>query len=121
MLAAATIEGGRAGWTAPEVLIPYAIAALALVAFVCDRGAHARVRCCRSALPRPPFGAAAAIGLLLNIAVYGLIFVLSLFFQRVQGRTRAADRAGVRADDRRRHGHERLGGRASPPASAPAG
>ena len=34
MLAAATIEGGRAGWTEPEVLIPYAIAALALVAFV---------------------------------------------------------------------------------------
>ena len=34
MLAAATIEGGRAGWTAPEVLIPYALAALALAAFI---------------------------------------------------------------------------------------
>jgi DHA2 family methylenomycin A resistance protein-like MFS transporter len=34
---------------------------------------------------RPTFSAAASIGLLLNIAFYGLIFVLSLFFQRQQG------------------------------------
>lgn len=33
----------------------------------------------------PTFSAAASIGLLLNIAFYGLIFVLSLFFQRQQG------------------------------------
>jgi DHA2 family methylenomycin A resistance protein-like MFS transporter len=33
------------------------------------------------------FSAPAAIGLVLNIAFYGLIFVLSLFFQRDQGRS----------------------------------
>ena len=33
------------------------------------------------------FSLAAGIGLSLNIAVYGLIFVLSLFFQREQGRS----------------------------------
>jgi DHA2 family methylenomycin A resistance protein-like MFS transporter len=33
----------------------------------------------------PPFRAAAAIGVVINIAFYGLIFVLSLFFQRAQG------------------------------------
>jgi DHA2 family methylenomycin A resistance protein-like MFS transporter len=33
------------------------------------------------------FSATAAIGLALNIGVYGLIFVLSLFFQRAQGRS----------------------------------
>jgi DHA2 family methylenomycin A resistance protein-like MFS transporter len=32
-----------------------------------------------------PFAAATAIGLLINIGFYGLIFVLSLYFQRAQG------------------------------------
>src|SRR5262249_14181775 len=36
------------------------------------------------------FSAAAAVGLVLNVAFYGLIFVLSLFFQRVQGRSALA-------------------------------
>ena len=40
----------------------------------------------------------------INIAFYGLIFVLSLFFQRAQHLSAAADRARVRADDRRRDG-----------------
>ena len=63
---------------------------------------------------------AAGIGLLLNIAVYGLIFVLSLFFQRVQGRSAletglafAPMTAIVMATNVSRA--------ASPPASAPAG
>ena len=35
----------------------------------------------------PTFRGAAFIGVLINIAFYGLIFVLSLFFQRAQGRS----------------------------------
>jgi len=87
VLAAATIEGGRTGWTQPAVLAGYAVALIAACAFVAIEA--------RSAAPMLPLGffrsrtfsAASAMGLLLNIAVYGLIFVLSLYFQRAQGRS----------------------------------
>src|SRR4051812_36993096 len=86
-LAGATIEGGRAGWTQPSVLAGYALASAALAAFVAIEA--------RSGAPMLPlrffrsrtFSAATAMGLLLNVAVYGLIFVLSLYFQRAQGRS----------------------------------
>src|SRR4051795_6712257 len=89
-LAAALVEGGRAGWTEPAVLAGYAVALAALGAFVAIEA--------RSAAPMLPLGffrsrtfsAASAMGLLLNIAVYGLIFVLSLYFQRAQGRSALA-------------------------------
>jgi MFS transporter, DHA2 family, methylenomycin A resistance protein len=89
-LAAATIQGGHGGWTQPAVLGGYALAAAAFAAFLLAEA--------RSAQPMLPLGlfrgrtfsAAAAIGLVLNIAVYGLIFVLSLFFQRTQGRSALA-------------------------------
>ncbi|HEY6892251.1 MAG TPA: MFS transporter, partial [Solirubrobacter sp.] len=85
-LAAATIEGGRTGWTKPAVLIPYALAALALAAFLLTEARTSRPMLPLGLFRDRRFGAAAAIGLLLNVAVYGLIFVLSLFFQRAQGR-----------------------------------
>jgi DHA2 family methylenomycin A resistance protein-like MFS transporter len=86
-LAAATIEGGRVGWTEPVVLAGYAVAAGAFAAFLAIEA--------RSSAPMLPLGffrshtfsAGSAMGLLLNIAVYGLIFVLSLYFQRGQGRS----------------------------------
>jgi len=87
VLAGATIEGGRLGWTEPVVLAGFAVAVAALGAFLAIEA--------RSRAPMLPLGffrsrtfsAASAMGLLLNIAVYGLIFVLSLYFQRGQGRS----------------------------------
>ena len=38
------------------------------------------------AVPRRLFSLTSLVGLLANIAVYGLIFVLSLYFQQVNGR-----------------------------------
>jgi DHA2 family methylenomycin A resistance protein-like MFS transporter len=72
------------------VLGGYALAVAAFAAFLVAEA--------RSLQPMLPLGlfrgrtfsAAAAIGLVLNIAVYGLIFVLSLFFQRTQGRSALA-------------------------------
>jgi DHA2 family methylenomycin A resistance protein-like MFS transporter len=69
------------------VLAGFAVALCALVAFVAIEA--------RSSAPMLPLGffrsrtfsAASAMGLVLNVAVYGLIFVLSLYFQRAQGRT----------------------------------
>jgi MFS transporter, DHA2 family, methylenomycin A resistance protein len=86
-LAAATIEGGRAGWTAPGVLAGYGVAVAALAAFLVIEARGARPMLPLGLFRSRTFSAAAAMGLLLNIAVYGLLFVLSLFFQEAQGRS----------------------------------
>ncbi|MFZ0042633.1 MAG: MFS transporter [Solirubrobacteraceae bacterium] len=83
-LVAATIEGGARGFGAPLVLAGFAVAAVSVALFVWIE-AH-------SASPMLPlrmfnsrvFSTSAGIGLLINVAFYGLIFVLSLLFQREQ-------------------------------------
>jgi MFS transporter, DHA2 family, methylenomycin A resistance protein len=83
-LAAATIEGGVRGFGAAAVLTGYGLAAGAFVAFIVIESRHRDpmlpLRLFRSAM----FSAAAVVGLLVNIAFYGLIFAFSLFFQREQ-------------------------------------
>ncbi len=44
-----------------------------------------RNRCCRSNYPPAALWLSAVVGLWVNIAFYGLIFVLSLFFQKQNG------------------------------------
>jgi DHA2 family methylenomycin A resistance protein-like MFS transporter len=79
-LAAAIISGG--------VWIP--VAAVALGAFVLVEARVANPMLPLRLFRRRTFSAAASIGLTLNIAFYGLIFVLSLYFQRDQGRSALA-------------------------------
>jgi DHA2 family methylenomycin A resistance protein-like MFS transporter len=86
-LAAATIAGGEGGWDRPGVLLGYALAAVAFAAFLLREARSARPMLPLGLFRDRTFSSAAAIGLLLNIAFYGLIFVLSLFFQRDQGRS----------------------------------
>ena len=86
-LAAATIEGGAVGWTQPGILAGYAISALSLVAFLRIESRRRRPLLPLALFRRPAFSASSAMGLVLNIAFYGFIFVLSLFFQREQGRS----------------------------------
>jgi MFS transporter, DHA2 family, methylenomycin A resistance protein len=84
LLAAASIGGGRRGFTDPAIIVGFLLAAIALAGFlIAER---------RSTAPMLPltmfsngtFAAASAIGLVINIAFYGLIFVLSLYFQIVR-------------------------------------
>jgi len=84
-LAAATIAGGRSGWPEPGVLAGYALAVVAFAAFLLTEARTRRPMLPLGLFRDRTFSAAAAIGLVLNIAFYGLIFVLSLFFQRDQG------------------------------------
>ena len=85
-LAASTITGGKEGFTAPLVLVGYGVAVVALVGFLRVE-LHSR----EPMLPLPLFrsrtfsATTSAVGLLVNVAIYGLIFVLSLDFQTVRG------------------------------------
>lgn len=84
VLAGATIEAGTSGLSLP-VIIGYAVAAAAGAIFVWTER--------RSAQPMVPlplfrsrtFSAAVAIGCCFNMALYGLIFVVSIFLQRAEG------------------------------------
>jgi DHA2 family methylenomycin A resistance protein-like MFS transporter len=84
-LASATIEGGALGWMNPWVLACFAGSAIFGAGFVLQ---ERRAR--QPMLPLFLFGnrlftVTSTVGLLVNMAFYGLIFVLSLYFQRLNG------------------------------------
>jgi DHA2 family methylenomycin A resistance protein-like MFS transporter len=85
VLAAAIIEGGRLGWSNVWVLAAFAAFVLCAVLFVIqERRAHAPMLPL-SLFSNPMFARTSLIGLLVNIGFYGLIFVLSLYFQQING------------------------------------
>ncbi len=85
LLVGSTIEGGVHGFGATDVLAGY-VAALACGGLFVWFEAHGRSPMLPLSLFRSRvFSACSVAGLLINIAFYGLIFVISLFFQHVQG------------------------------------
>jgi DHA2 family methylenomycin A resistance protein-like MFS transporter len=86
-LVAATIEGGARGFGSPLVLAGFALAVAAGAAFVAVEAHSARPMLPLRLFENRTFSVTAAMGLLINIAFYGLIFVFSLLFQREQGLT----------------------------------
>jgi DHA2 family methylenomycin A resistance protein-like MFS transporter len=85
LLVGSTIEGGVHGFGATDVLAGYAAALACGCVFVWFE-AHGRSPMLPLSLFRSRvFSVCSIVGLLVNIAFYGLIFVISLFFQRVQG------------------------------------
>jgi len=88
-LAATTIEGGRRGFADPVVLGGFGLTAVALGAFVLVESRRAGVRRAEPMLPlglfrSRAFASISAVGLLVNIAFYGLIFLLGLYFQTIR-------------------------------------
>jgi DHA2 family methylenomycin A resistance protein-like MFS transporter len=84
-LTAAVIEAGPRGWGSGIVLGGLGVALIAGAGFLF---VESRTR--EPMLPlfffrRPAFSAASAVGLLVNLAFYGVIFVLSLYFQQERG------------------------------------
>jgi DHA2 family methylenomycin A resistance protein-like MFS transporter len=82
-LAAATIEGGQRGWSDSWVLGGFAMFAVLAALFLAIE-----LRSDGPMLPlvlfrKPAFSAMSLSGLLVNIGCYGLIFVFSLYFQRL--------------------------------------
>ncbi|MCA1458370.1 MFS transporter [Bradyrhizobium sp. BRP22] len=84
-LAGALIEGGARGWHDPFVVSGFAACAVLSALFVW-REARARQPMLPLSLFRQRmFSATSLVGLLVNVAYYGLIFVLSLYFQEING------------------------------------
>jgi DHA2 family methylenomycin A resistance protein-like MFS transporter len=82
-LAGAIIEGGALGWSYPWVLVGFAAAAVLAALFIFQE-----LRARQPMLPLVLFGhrmfaLTSIVGLVVNVAFYGLIFVLSLYFQRI--------------------------------------
>jgi DHA2 family methylenomycin A resistance protein-like MFS transporter len=86
-LAATIIEGGKRGWTDPLVILGCCLFAVLASGFIAVEKTHRAPLLPLSFFCNRTFTVTTVIGLLINSAFYGLIFVLSLFFQKVQKAT----------------------------------
>jgi DHA2 family methylenomycin A resistance protein-like MFS transporter len=82
-LAAAMIEGGERGWSNLFVLTGFAGFALLAALFVAIEFGSKAPMLPLGLFRKPAFSAMSLTGLLVNIGCYGLIFVFSLYFQRL--------------------------------------
>ncbi|QDF39177.1 MFS transporter [Bradyrhizobium symbiodeficiens] len=84
-LAGAIIEGGELGWDHPAVIAAFAGSAILAALFIWRESRAAQPMLPLSLFGHRLFALTSLVGLLVNIAIYGLIFVLSLYFQRING------------------------------------
>jgi DHA2 family methylenomycin A resistance protein-like MFS transporter len=84
-LAAALIEGGRVGWTNIWVDTGFGVFVITGALFLFREHWAAHPMLPLPLFKRRMFALTALVGLLANIAVYGLIFVFSLYFQQING------------------------------------
>lgn len=84
-LASALIEGGAVGFSSPFVVGALVIAVLGAACFFGVEARTSEPMLPLSLFRRGAFAGPALLGLVINVAFYGLIFVFSLFFQREQG------------------------------------
>ncbi len=83
-LPAAVIEAGARGWADPLVLSGIAPAVQAGSGFVVVEARVARPMLPPCLFRHPAFGVAALVGFAINLTLYGVIFVLSLYLQRAR-------------------------------------
>jgi len=84
-LAGAIIEGGVLGWHDPFVLAGFVASAVLAALFVWQEARAPQPMLPLSLFRHRMFALTSLIGLLVNVAIYGLIFVFSLYFQQVNG------------------------------------
>jgi MFS transporter, DHA2 family, methylenomycin A resistance protein len=84
-LAGSVIEGGSLGWRNPVVIACFLIAGIVSALFVWRQARAPQPMLPLSLFRRRMFALSALVGLLVNVAIYGLIFVFSLYFQQVNG------------------------------------
>jgi hypothetical protein len=79
------ISAGSAGLAAPAVLVGCAVAALSTIAFIIVEGRLRAPMLPLEFFGRPPFRAATLVGFAISFTLYGELFVLGLFLQRLHG------------------------------------
>jgi DHA2 family methylenomycin A resistance protein-like MFS transporter len=84
-LAGSLIEGGALGWRNPVVIAGLLVAALVAALFVFQEARAPQPMLPLSLFRHRMFALSALVGLLVNVAIYGLIFVFSLYFQEING------------------------------------
>jgi DHA2 family methylenomycin A resistance protein-like MFS transporter len=84
-LAGAIIEGGAVGWSNGLVIAAFAAAAVLTVLLVLQEMRAPQPMLPLSLFAHRRFALTSLVGLLVNVAFYGLIFVFSLYFQRING------------------------------------
>jgi MFS transporter, DHA2 family, methylenomycin A resistance protein len=82
-LAWSLIRGGETGWTNPQVLIGLVSAVVLAGAFIAIEYYSDHPMVPLTLFKNRTFRSSTVTGVLVNIAFYGLIFVFSLYFQRV--------------------------------------
>jgi DHA2 family methylenomycin A resistance protein-like MFS transporter len=75
------IEGPEHGWGTPSILAAFAAAAATGVLFLVVEGRGAGAMLPLELFRSRPFAAANVVGFCLNFGLYGLMFVMALFFQ----------------------------------------
>ena len=75
------IEAGQRGFADGLVLTGFGVAAVALTAFILIESRRRQPMLPLSLFRSRTFSVTSAIGIVINVAFYGLIFVLSLYFQ----------------------------------------
>jgi DHA2 family methylenomycin A resistance protein-like MFS transporter len=84
-LAGAIIEGGTLGWGHPLVIAGFVASVVLAILFVLQERRAAQPMLPLSLFSHRMFALTSLVGLLVNVAFYGLIFIFSLYFQRVNG------------------------------------
>jgi DHA2 family methylenomycin A resistance protein-like MFS transporter len=84
-LAGAVIEGGALGWSNGFVLAAFAASVVLAGLFILQERRAKQPMLPLSLFSHRLFALTSLVGLLVNIAFYGLIFVFSLYFQRING------------------------------------
>jgi len=84
-LAGTIIEGGALGWSNPWLLAGFGAFAVFAALFVFQERRTRQPMLPLSLFNQRMFALTSGVGLLVNVAFYGLIFVFSLYFQQVNG------------------------------------
>lgn len=84
-LAGAMIEGGRVGWENPWIVAGFGAFIVLAALFLLQEKYALQPMLPLSLFANRMFALTALVGLLINIAFYGLIFVFSLYFQKING------------------------------------